>query len=140
VQYPERFVLEGSERHLAEGHVRVGDVDADERVTVTVDVRPPPQSEDGEADPARSGTAPEDLEAVREFAAEFHLSVEGADPARHRVALSGRLDDLERAFGTSLGVYVDETGRRYRGWTGPLEPPLALEAVVTAVFGLDEGP
>jgi kumamolisin len=145
VQYAERFVLPGSERDLPEGHTRVGDVDPDEQATVTVYVRPRAQPEEGarvsrEEYAARFGAAPEDLDAVSQFAAEFHLSVGATDPARRSVALSGRLGDLERAFGTSLEVQADESGRRYRGRTGPLEPPLPLEGVLTGVFGLDERP
>ena len=41
MQYPERFVLPGSERQLPDGHVRVGDVDRDERAAVTVYVVAP---------------------------------------------------------------------------------------------------
>ena len=47
MQYPERFVLEGSDRQLPEGHTRVGDVDPDERATVTVYLRSRTQPEEG---------------------------------------------------------------------------------------------
>ncbi len=143
MQYPERFVLPGSERQLPEGHTQVGAVDPDERATVTVYVRPRAEPEEGtrvsrEEYAARFGAAPEDLEAVHQFAGEYNLTVDSTDAARRSVTLSGRLGDLEKAFGASLAVQVDQSGRRYRGRTGPLEPPLGLEGVVTGVFGLDQ--
>ena len=74
MQYPERFVLPGSERQLPDGHVRVGDVDRDERAAVTVYVRPRAEPAEGERVSreeyaARFGAAPKDIEAVGEVAA-----------------------------------------------------------------------
>ena len=145
MQYPERFILAGSERDVPAGHTRVGDVDPDERAAVTVYVRPRADPGTGtrlsrEEYAERFGAAPEDVDAVRAFAAEYDLSLGGADAARRSVTVSGRLGDLEKAFGATLGIHADASGRRYRGRSGSLQLPLGLEGVVTGVFGLDERP
>jgi kumamolisin len=145
MQYPERYVLPGSERDLPQGHSRSGDANPDEPATVTVYVRPREQpGESVRVDrteyAARYGARSDDIDAVRAFATEYHLTVDAIDAARRSVALSGRLGDLETAFGATLGVHTDGTGRQYRGRTGPLLLPLPLEGVVTGVFGLDERP
>jgi kumamolisin len=142
VQYPERFVLAGSERNLPDGHTSAGAVDPDERASVTVYLRPRNDLDDSvrlsrEEFADRFGAAPEDVDVVSQFASDFDLSVDGVDPARRSITLSGRLEDLARAFGATLEVHADSAGSRYRGRTGPLLVPLALEGVVTGVFGLD---
>jgi kumamolisin len=145
MQYPERFVLPGSERDLPDGHSRSGGANPDEPATVTVYLRPREQLDDTvrvsrEEYAARCGATSEDIDAVRAFANEYHLTAEAIDAARRSVTLSGRLGDLETAFGTTLGIHTDRTGRQYRGRTGPLLLPLPLEGVVTGVFGLDQRP
>ncbi len=139
-----RHAIPGSERSPATGHTRVGDVDPEQQVTVTVYLRRPP----GEATArlsredfaARRGTDPADVQIVERFAASHGLSVRAADPARSCVSLAGRLGDLQEALGASLGVYSDPAGSTYRGRTGALSVPPELVGVVTAVFGLDERP
>lgn len=143
MQYPERFVLPGSERDLPEGHSRSGDANPDEPATVTLYLRPREQPDenvrvDREEYGARYGATPEDIDAVRAFATEYHLALGAIDAARRSVMLSGRVADMETAFGSTLGNYTDGTGRQYRGRTGPLLLPLPLEGVVTGVFGLDQ--
>jgi kumamolisin len=145
MQHPERFVLPGSERGLPDGHSRVGDVDPDEAATVTVYLRPRAEPDDavrvGRDEYARRyGANPDDVNTLRQFAADYHLTVGDVAPARRSVVVSGRLGDLEAAFGASLGVHSDPAGRRYRGRSGPLELPVQLDGVVSGVFGLDQRP
>jgi len=146
-QPEQRYVLAGSERELPPGHSRLGPVDPDERATVTVYLRPraePAGAAGGilsrEEHAASYGAAPEDIEPVRAVAARYHLTVDASDAGRRSVSVSGRLADLEEAFGTSLGIHTDGAGVRYRGRTGPLRPPVDLQGAVTGVFGLDLRP
>ncbi|HEY3810638.1 MAG TPA: S53 family peptidase [Acidimicrobiales bacterium] len=150
--FPDRVAVAGSERDLPAAHVRVGDVDPEERATVTVYVRPRARIEDPVAgaggEPAltreeyaeRYGAAPEDIDVIRAFAAGHGLSVDEVDAGRRAVTLSGRLGDLQAAFGASLGIHADSAGRQYRGRTGTLWLVPSVAEVVTGVFGLDARP
>ncbi len=147
--YPDRVAVAGSGRDLPQGHARVGDVDPDERATVTVYLRPRAPIEAAGADgptltreeyAARFGAAPEDVDVIRTFAADHGLSVDAVDAGRRSVTLSGHLGDLQAAFGAALGVHADGAGVQYRGRTGPLWLPARVAEVVTGVFGLDVRP
>lgn len=89
---------------------------------------------------ARHGTAPSDLSAVRDLAAQHDLRVHEEDAGRGVVSVSGTLGNLAAAFGATLGVHADPGGDTYRGRTGSLAVPDALDGVVTGVFGFDQGP
>jgi kumamolisin len=137
--------IPGSDRVLRDGHRRISDVDPSEAATVTVYLRRPSAASPHdrlrrEDFASRHGTAPSDLEALRQLAAEHGLSVHDHDPGRTVVSVSGRLGDLAAAFGADLGVHADPSGATYRGRTGSLSVPDALNGVVTGVFGFDQGP
>jgi kumamolisin len=125
---------------------RAGDIDPDERATVTVFVRrraalPTDGTRLSRSELAAAhGAADDDIAAVADFAASSGLEVGEVDAARASVQLSGRLGDLTAAFGTSLAVYETTDGTRYRGRSGQLSLPTGLAEVVTGVFGLDERP
>lgn len=144
--------LPGSERHALPGAVEVGLCDPAERVTVTVYVRqrggPIDIQELGLTPPrkrryltyrqmvARYGAARADLERVEQFAKASGLRVGEVSTERRSVQLSGSAGAMEQAFGVTLKRY--RHGKRtFRGRTGPIHVPQALEGIVEAVFGLD---
>jgi kumamolisin len=154
----ERFVpLAGSFRAPLPGAEPVTDRDPDERLTITVYLRPastasspvgrkhearlppsdrptlsrPKHEEDPGADP--------DLAAVAEWASRHGLSVVQQSPASRTLQLAGTV----RAFGQAFGVQLQTwryRGHEYRDRIGPLHVPESLSAVVTAVLGLDSRP
>ncbi|MBS0578995.1 MAG: S8 family serine peptidase [Proteobacteria bacterium] len=83
------------------------------------------------------GADPGDLERLRQFAHRHGLSETGADPGRRVLHLRGTPQQLERAFGVSLGSYGRNDGPpAYVGCTHPgALPPEAI-----AVLGLDTRP
>jgi kumamolisin len=135
--------LPGSER-VGPVHERVGVCDPTSVATVTVYVRGRGGAAAGllsrEDYAASFGAADADVDAVRRFAAGHQLTVGPVDSGRRSVALTGTLDSLATAFGTSLTVYRDPDGMEYRGREGTLYVPSELDGVVTGVFGLDERP
>ena len=141
---PNTVLIRGSERQIPDGHRRVGDVDSDGRVTVTVYLRrtggEPAGRMSREEFAARHAVDGSDVEALRAFGDAYSLSVEEVEHGPARVRLSGRLANLADAFATSLAVYDDGAGSTYRGRRGPLMVPEALGDVITAVFGLDDRP
>jgi kumamolisin len=82
------------------------------------------------------GSSPADLVAVNNFAKENNLATVSAEPLTGTVRLSGRIEDLEKAFGTKLR-HVQVEGKTVRERSGPLTVPQELNGVVEGVFGLD---
>jgi kumamolisin len=154
----ERAEVPGSARSADPGHARVGDVDPQASVEVSVYVRPRAGLDwvDAEAErapderrytsreqwAAEQGADPADLQAVESFARESGQTVLGADPARRVVQLSGTAEQVAGAFGARLeGMYRPaEDAEPYRARSGPLSVPAALADVVTGVFGIDNRP
>ena len=76
---------------------------------------------------------------ISAFAAEHHLKVVERDLARRLIRLSGKISDLETAFGTRLDLYQHDDGP-FRGRSGPLTAPDDIVEALEAVLGLDQRP
>jgi kumamolisin len=147
--------IPGSEKQPLPGAHVVAPAPSDERLEVTVRLRPKnalPRAQDmlklssaplkqlTHAQYAeRYGADAKDLASVRKFAKEHNLSVVRESVSRRSVILSGIVADFNRAFGVSLQIYAYPEGT-YRGRTGPVQIPAELGAVVEGVFGLDNRP
>jgi kumamolisin len=150
--------LEGSHRHPVDGVERVGDVAADEEITVTVFVRRDPGARPV-ADPAAEankhpqdrryllpaeveasfGAAQADLQAVVDYAASKGLRPSAVSRATRSVRVTGPAGVLGAAFGVELG-YVQYGDVTYRGRVGPVRVPASLSGIVEAVLGFDNRP
>jgi kumamolisin len=153
-----RVQVPGSERHLQSGHVRVGDVDQNSDVAVTVylphrvapewideQARRPPQSRRriSREDWAQAhGAHPDHVNAVCRFAEEHGLVIARTDEARRQVKLMGSVATVGEAFEANFeGMYApSEDLPAYRARTGPLTVPEELDGIVIGVFGLDNRP
>jgi kumamolisin len=155
---PKRHTIPGSERAAVTGARTTGQVMADERIEVSVLVRPASGPRDLAGSEAlvdkppaqrhylsrdefakRHGAAAVDIAKVAEFARTHGLAVVEANAARRTVVLSGTAAALGEAFGTTLQQF-EHDGGTYRGRTGSLSVPADLEGVVEGVFGLDNRP
>jgi kumamolisin len=87
----------------------------------------------------RFGAAPADVERVEAFAADNDLTVVQVDRARRTVVLSGTVTNMNEAFATELMLFQCPQGA-FRGRTGLLYIPTALQDIIVGVFGLDERP
>ncbi len=93
---------------------------------------------------ARYGAAPEDIELVKSTLEGLDLTVTEVDTGSRHVKVSGTVEAMSAAFGTSLSrVTSDHLGtgavtHRYR--SGGLSVPAALAGIVVAVLGLDDRP
>jgi kumamolisin len=150
--------LPKSERIPVPGYVRAGKSHPDDRVEVSVYVRRNPAGPTvpaidhvgaqlpldrmhlGRAElDAIFGADAADLAKIEAFAFEHHLEVRALRPPQRRILLSGRVADLEAAFGVELHTYRHEHGLgSYRGREGPVLVPEALAGIVEGVFGLDD--
>lgn len=88
---------------------------------------------------ALHGADPADIALVEAFAHEYGLTVTESSAAKRSVALSGTVENMQKAFGTSLAHYESPAGG-YRGRTGSVTIPANLQGAVTAVLGLDNRP
>ncbi len=154
----QRATIPGSERQLDPTHARVGDVDPQQELEVTLYLRCPGSLDWVDAAAAgpptqqprltredwatKYGAAPADVAAVKSFASEYGLTVVDVDVARRAVRLSGKVQDLVRAFEAQIaGLFEPAAGApRYRGRTGPLTVPAELAGVVQGAFGIDDRP
>jgi kumamolisin len=147
---PSRAAIQGSERAPLKGARRVGDVDANKRIEVTVTLR-----RRGGADPAeavngaamdraefaeRYGADPADIERLEAFATEHGLDVVQASAARRSVVLAGTIANMSAAFGTELALFEHPDLGTFRGRTGPLTVGESVAPAVESVLGLDDRP
>jgi len=147
--------IPGSKKQPFRGAKAIAASPSDERLEVTVRVRPRnplPDPQDmlklsGEPLPQlthaqyekRYGSDAKDLALVKKFAREQNLPVVRESSARRSVILSGTVVDFNRAFDVNLKSY-EYAGGTYRGRTGFIQIPAGLAHVVEGVFGLDNRP
>jgi kumamolisin len=126
---PNRVPLSGSERLPVPGARRVGDVDPQSDVDLTIVVR---RGAAGAADPA-------DMDAVAQFVRDSGMDVVSSDPARRVVIVHATAAQAAAAFDVQLGQY-EADGISYRGRQGTLRVPQDVEGRIDAVLGLDDRP
>lgn len=151
--------IAGSHRTALRNAKVVGKTDPDQRIEVTVRVRPRSTGADLPASlmemsarrpsertylsreelAAQRGADPEDLAKIDAFAHAHHLTVVETSIPKRTVRLSGTVADLSQAFGVRLLKYKSKEVI-YRGRTGPVYVPGELAEVVEGVFGLDNRP
>ncbi len=154
----QRVQIPGSARTIHPGHVRVGDVDVNGDVDVTVYLahRVVPEWVDEEARrqphsrkrisreewAQAHGAHPDHVNAVCAFGEEHGLVIGRTDEARRQVKLLGSVGAVGDAFGANFeGMYApSKDGEAYRARSGPLSVPEELGSFVTGVFGLDNRP
>jgi kumamolisin len=150
--------VSGSDRSALPGATRLGSVEPDASVAVTVLVR---RREDarpfdaaalasspaggrslwarGDAFAAARGASPEDIARIEQFATSYRLIVLEASRPSRTVRLQGRAEDACAAFNVDLGRYRHPEGD-FRGRTGLVSVPQELGPIVAGVFGLDNRP
>lgn len=150
--------IPGSARDPLPGATDSGPAGSDERVELTVQARPrglaagalsiealgtqlPHERQHVSRDQfaATFGADPDDLAQVEAFARANGLQVAETNSARRSVVLSGTIGAINAAFGVDLRRYTYQGGT-YRGHTGPVHVPSALDGIIQGVFGLDDRP
>jgi kumamolisin len=153
-----RVEVPGSERVPVAGARSVGPVPADERLEVTLRLRPktslaslattgalddrkPEERQylSREAYAKSHGADPADVAKVAAFAKAHGLVVVEESIPRRSVVLSGTVAQFNEAFTVSLEQF-DHEGGSYRGRTGTVSVPADLDGIVVGVFGLDNRP
>lgn len=142
-----RVELPGSFRPLARGAQRIGAPSPGEQLEVTVTLRGPqlPAADDITAAPidagtyaARYGASAADAAKVKEELETFGLQVSDVSLATRSLHARGTVQQMEAAFGVTLGTYESSGQGQFRGREGNITVPAALDGIITGVFGLDE--
>ncbi len=150
--------LPGSDRQPIPDAQNVGLADLNERIQVTVLVRPRPGNDKAAAVQslaaqlpqeraylsraefaASHGADPADLAQVEAWAKSEGLDVVESSIPRRSVVLSGTVGTLLQVFGAELTTQSID-GQDYRVRTGTLSVPSALQDIIQGVFGLDNRP
>ena len=159
-----RTVVAGSEKKALPDAKVTGAPDPNERIEVTVILRP--RSGAGsriakaaanqamtqalelperrayltrETFAAARGAAPDDVEKVESFARDHNLTVVEASIAKRSIRLTGTIQDLTAAFRPNL-TQAKIGGRTVRTRTGGISVPQSLAPIVVAVLGFDNRP
>jgi kumamolisin len=152
-----RVTIAGSERAPLHGARLVGPSNPQERIEVTLTLRPtsstplPSLDRTGNVKPherthltreefaAKHGADPKDVAMIDSFAHEHGLEVGAVNLAGRTVVLSGTVQAMSEAFSVTLQMYDHPSGT-YRGRTGSIEIPADLDGIIQGVFGLDNRP
>jgi kumamolisin len=145
---PTRREFAASNRQHRSSTSRVRDPRPDERIEVSVYVKPhaaasataspPGERRESREDmhTRRAAEHAEDFARIAEFAQAHGLDVVSTQPGRRLVKLAGPTVAMEAAFGTRLGIFSEGTGE-FRSYEGALQLPEDLAPIVESVLGLD---
>ncbi len=144
----EQYVtLAGSERQPRNNAARIGDVDLDERVEVTLALKGPelPSDKDFPRQPLsreeyrnKYAASRKDVDTVAIELERFGLKVKSFSLESRSMVVSGTLRQMQKAFPSDLGMYHHSGQGIYRGRKGAIEVPARLDGLVQSVLGLDE--
>jgi kumamolisin len=142
-----RVELPGSNRPAAAGAQGIGTPRPDEDVEVTVTLRGPqmPTADEITAAPLDAGTyaatygaSADDAAKVKQELERFGLQVCDVSLATRSLHARGTVQQMNSAFGVTLGTYENAAQGQFRGREGSITVPAALDGIVTGVFGLDD--
>ncbi|MGH9352898.1 MAG: S53 family peptidase [Terriglobia bacterium] len=150
-----RISVSGSERQPLAGAREVGVPSPDERIEISVLLRPrrsykaiqssnalkPVRPKDRQYLSRQEfekayGADPKDVQKVEAFAHAHNLTVMQVSLPRRTIVLAGTIGQLAEAFGVGMALYEHE-GHTYRGRSGPVSVPEDLSGIVQGVFGFD---
>jgi kumamolisin len=144
---PTHVVLSGSKRAKDPTAKKVGAVDPNQRIDVTIDLAGPdlPKPEEAvgktltpEELAATYGASQADADKVAKSLKKFGLKVDDVQLATRSMHVSGTIAQMERAFRPGLVLMESAKQGVYRGRQGTLQIPAELKGIVKSVLGLDQ--
>jgi kumamolisin len=153
-----RVTLRGSHKAPLKGAQISGKLNPEERLEVTVRVRPrlpwvgtPQWAALGAVPPRRRhyltraefatlhGADEADFQRLEQFARDYDLTVLGRHVGQRGLRLAGTVEAMQAAFGVTLQSAVLD-GVRFRHRSGPIRVPPGVAPLIEGVFGLDDRP
>lgn len=149
-QFSSHVPIEGSQK-VAPLKKKIGEINKDELISVTVKVKPKADIPDllntsvnepfkpmtRESFQQEFGASPAAVKKVEDFADHFGLSIIETNIGEGAIQLRGTVLQMEEAFKVHLGLYEHEEGQYFRGRSGQINIPEELDGIVEGVFGLD---
>src|SRR5277367_3086224 len=141
------IALPNSKRAKDPNATRVGAVDPQENITVTINLSgpklPSPDEFVGKTiTPAQLaeqfGAKQSDADKVAKSLEKFGLKVDDLSLATRSMTVSGTAKAMEAAFKPGLSIMRSPRDGEYRGRQGSLMIPTELKGIVTGIFGLDQ--
>jgi kumamolisin len=140
-------LLPGSKRGKDTGAIRVGEVDPNETVVVTIGLAGPKLPSADEyvgktltpkqlAD--KFGARQADADKVAKSLRKFGLKIEEVSLETRSMRVSGPAKAMELAFKPGMAIMRSARDGEYRGRQGAIQIPEELKGIVTGVFGLDQ--
>lgn len=139
--------LPGSKRAKDPTAKKIGKLDPNQRIDVTIDLAgpalPAPEEAVGQtmtpADfAAKFGASQADADKVAKSLAKYGLKVDDVQLATRSMRVSGTIAQMERAFKPGLALMESPRQGQYRGRSGALQIPAELKGIVKGVLGLDD--
>jgi kumamolisin len=141
-------VLSGSNRPKDPQTVRVSDVDPDEPIDLTINLRGPklPSPDDyvgqtmtPDQVSSQFGASQQDADEVSKVLTKYGLKVESVSLPTRSMRVIGPASAVEAAFKPNMAIVRSARQQgEYRSRQGPLQIPQELQGVVKGVFGIDE--
>lgn len=143
-----KFVkLRGSKRPKKADATRIGDIDPQVPIEVTLTLNGPklPDANAISAGKlsaadfaAKYGAKAEDAEKVAQVLKQYGLKVEDVSLPTRSMRVVGPAKAIEKTFQADLGLYHSTSQGDFRGRESDIKIPAELQGLVTGVFGLDE--
>jgi kumamolisin len=140
-------LLPGSKRGKDPLATRVGAVDPQEKVVVTIGLVAPklPSADEfvgqtltPEQFSERFGASKADADKVKQSLKKYGLKVEAVTLETRSMRVSGTAKAMEAAFKPEMSIMRSARDGEYRGRQGAIQIPADLKGIVTGVFGLDQ--
>jgi len=81
---------------------------------------------------------PADVELLRRYCARFNIAI--VQSHWRSVVMSGPIDKLVQAFGATVAIFADASGRHFRHRSKALHVPPEIAAILRGVFGFHQWP
>ncbi|MGC8461812.1 MAG: S53 family peptidase [Candidatus Dormibacteria bacterium] len=86
------------------------------------------------------GARSADVTKVTSYAKDHHLAVTEVDAPTRTVKVTGRVADIEEAFGVTLSDYSAPNNVHYHSYNSDIHIPAELSGIITHVMGLSSRP
>ena len=144
---PSHVILRGSKRGKDPAATKVGDVDPNEKITVTLNLTGPklPGADEyvgktltPEELATQFGASKADADKVTKSLSKYGLKVTDVSLETRSMTVTGTAKAMQAAFKPNLEIMHSLRDGQYRGRTGTLQIPADLSGIVTGIFGLDQ--
>lgn len=138
--------LRGNSRPKKQDAERIGNVDPNSQIEVTLTLRGPklPQADSKQSSltpeefAKQYGSRREDADKVAHILENYGLKIEETSLGSRSMRVSGTAAAMEKAFQPALAMYHSASQGEFRGRDGEIRVPVEVADIVTGVLGFDQ--